>query len=591
MSFPEGRGRRSALHQFGFACAFISAMLIFVPTALTSVGFLFGLAVSPVVYVVGAIVGLLSAFMLTRELRTFLIVLGVIALSCLAFYLLLSTTIDLSPDSLSYHTRAIESLAQGYNPVKETHEVPWVQYYPQGSWVFQAGIFQLTGNMESTSIINLLGLFVAFGCSLMFVSRVKVMPKYVAATVILCSVFAPIATVQLTTHYVDGFFGSLAVGSIWIIAGYMLGILNNKENKLQILLGTLMLLMSLTKFTGFVFSCILLAAYFIYLFMFSRESGDLRRYVIFCGALLGILLIVSYSPYGKNILEHANPFYPILSSDIHSFVDAPDERNRPLAYKTVNPVSGLWMSLTEQAGGKGRGYHPKFPLRVYKSEVQSLGGPDTALGGNGPLFFLSIIIGAFGYAYFLLQKDISKKRKIVSALLIGGVLVCTLAMIDTWWARLVPFLIALPLLFLVIISSKINIPILRISSILLSLVLLGNSGIILYSTAMKIQENQSTKRALEHYFADTSPTYFRFDPDAIEIVKVSLRRIMKELGSNATEMPQAIPSGQITFIDDVTGDKQTRFIYSDDPPANQEDIKNTWEHVVKLQALFTFIKK
>lgn len=196
-----------ACYEFGLNLASISSFVLIVPIALISLLFLFKISLSPFIFILGIILGLLVSFYLAQDKKSFLLALIIFLSVVFMSGLLLSNTVDLSHDSLSYHTRAINDIAQGFNPVYDSHEILWVQHYPQGMWAFQAGINQLIPtNMQVTSIVNFVALLIAFSVSLAFFSKTKHLSSPLRAFFVFASVCATIPLSQVMSHMIDGFF-------------------------------------------------------------------------------------------------------------------------------------------------------------------------------------------------------------------------------------------------------------------------------------------------------------------------------------------------------------------------------------------------
>lgn len=587
--FFSKRSSSDSYYEFGMNLASISSFVLVVPIALVSLLFLFKISLSPVTFISGIILGLFISFYFAQDKKSFVLALIVFSSVVLISGLFLSNTVDLSHDSLSYHTRAINDIAQGFNPVYDSHEILWVQHYPQGMWAFQAGINQLIpANMQVTSVVNFIALSIAFSASFTFFSKIKHFSLPLRSFFVFASVFATIPLSQVMSHMIDGFFGSLAIAATWILAGFMFNVFKRDDIRALGLFGSILMLLTLNKFTGFVFACMLLGVYLVYLLLFERNSGELRRYFIFCGVLLAALIVIGFSPYVKNTVMHANPFYPLLSSDLNTVPDAPDKTQRPGAYKEVNPISGLFMSITEPVKGisESKYWDPKLPFVVSSSEIASLGGVDVAIGGNGPLFMLSLLMGVSAYIWYLFRQDVSPNIKLRSLVLIAGFFIASLSMIETWWTRLVPFFSFFPVLLLFIFTTrKLNKAQLAYAA-LCALVIVLNTGLVFITVFGETQARIETRASLESYFDTKQPNHFRFDPDTEEQVKEGLRRTLRELGLNAEEHPSLIPSDGMIFVDDQTGEQFQRFIFEDDPPNDSPHPDTTWEHVTPAQSLF-----
>lgn len=582
----------SPVYDFAFTLSTVVACVMFFPIALVSVLFIFKIQLSPPLFMLGIIFGLVAAFFLSPDWKKYALAVALVVALCVPFGLFLTTTLNLDYDSMSYHTPAIYDLGHGYNPVYESHKIPWVHHYPKGIWLLHAGFFQLFGEMSVSSVVNLLGMLLALGCSLAVVSKVPKLSKWISVALVVFSTLAPVPVLELTSHMVDGVFGSLAIAAIWISIGYMTRLFSIDDKKIGILFGMLLLLLSQCKFTGFAFSCVLLAVVLVYLLIFKVPAKDFKTYALFCCSLLVLLSVISYSPYIKNLIYHQNPLYPILSKDIYSFEDPPTKRLRPSGYKHVNPVSGLLMSISEPAisHAQNRKYSPKFPLIISYNEIDEListtppWGPP-ARGGNGPYFFLSFIFGIVGFVIYL-TSGVTKEKKLVSVCIVGGFIICSLAMIETWWTRLVPFFSLFPVILLFIIASTKKSSVLKIMSAVLALALLVNTIILCYSAGAIMMSSQDKRKEYESYFSKMQPSYYRFDVAGVPFTERGLKIVFRAFAPRIKELSRIEPSAVITFSEQTKGDKILRVCFEDDPKVDELTVQNTWEHMPGMQAFF-----
>ena len=585
------KSQNLSFDELGLSLALLATLAFIMPIALISLAQFASVSISPSLLLAGLLLAVLLSFFLDADYRLTALSFFVLALVATLGALLFYGTIDLSHDSLVYHMRAILDFSKGYNPLKEVHEVPWIAHYPKGIWQIQAGIFQISGKMATTSLINLVAMLVAFGVALSFSVRSPEFSKGAKVVVVMASIFAPIPVVQASTHMVDGLFGSFAIAAIWLAVGLLQSKYKPKDKRLLVLIGGILLVLSSIKFTGFVFAGLLLLFMTVALVFYKKEFSLVQVGVYWSVLLLGLILI-GFSPYVVNLAQHKNPFYPILSKDLSALPDAPDERQRPNAYREVNPVTGLFMSITEASKpmSKATSYFPKAPYVVTKAELKEIGLPDTPIGGNGPLFFLSLIFagGLFGY-YLIFSKD-SQEEKLLRTGIVLVFLVLSFAMLETWWTRLVPFFSLAPVLLFALsqsddLSNRAWFNVVVGLSILINLSLVGNGALRVH---MEMRDN---KEALTQLLNVESPKYFRFDPDCAERTKPGLRHLMSEFDSQAKELEAKMPVGSFGFVHPETQEKVIGFIFDDDPDKGGSDIQKVWLHEPLLGSLFYFSER
>ncbi len=440
-----------------FAVSIIATSIVLAPVVLLSVLFFFGLGVSPATFVVGLLLGLLLPLVFlprdSRLLKAYAIVLLVAAIAMP----LLATSWDNTNDSLTYHIPGTIELASGTNPVYSELENFWANHHPKASWLFSAGVYQLSGNLEATKVINVLAMLACFGFAGAFFLSISGLPR--VASYLLAALLAlnPVSLVQLDTHYVDGLFSNLALLLILIAITLDMPSVFSwiPRRPLGVLaFGSAVLIINL-KFTGLVFVCVLLLLGVARTLQTRRKvtRQDWRCIALVLAAIgLGVL-VVGFSSYVTNLARYGHPFYPVFGADLSKIPDAPDARQRPVPYQDKAAPVAFVMSLTEKTSTATTAtmeapYAPKNPLSVSRSEIASLTYPDPRRGGFGPLFLLSLTLSGVALVLLVRSRPEEDSGMPLSTLAYGLLLtlLLTLAMVEAWWARLAPTFFLAPVL-------------------------------------------------------------------------------------------------------------------------------------------------
>lgn len=407
--------------------------------------------------------GVVAAFALTawlmRSSKRWWLGAVVVALVSVAVGALQAGAWDNNHDSLTYQVPAIIELADGANPVQSELENFWAEHHPKGAWVVSAALYTWTGEIESTRVINVLGVMSALGVALLFMRAIKGLPRWAAWVLPLLVAFNPVTLVQLDTHYVDGLLSSMSVVLILLVIGR-----NAPEIELEVsdrilfaIATCAAIVLANLKFTGLVLVCLIAGAHVLWgLIERGRSSAGApeRREARYAAIVCVLALAVSgVSPYLTNTVRNGHPFFPVFGANAADIADAPDARQRPDAYRdTPAPVAFL-MSLSEAASVPGTEtmappYRVKNPLWVQRSELVAMTFPDARRGGFGPLFFLGVVLALATLIWGIAQRRWTDQGLSLRtlALSLALVTVLTLLMIESWWARLAPQFYLAPVL-------------------------------------------------------------------------------------------------------------------------------------------------
>jgi len=276
----------------------------------------------------------------------------IILYSCMAIS---GSFLDLSCDGQSYHQGAVIPLMDGWNPVyNDVPNIPryspnwvrldndwypntlWINHYPKGTEINAAILSKITDNIEKGKALNLFLIITTF--------------LIATATIILTSDFTklksalflgflismnPVSICQSITYEVDGQLASAITCLLCLIL-----LLSKRVDIIVLvsLISTIIVLINI-KFTGLIYALILSLGLLAWIFIYQKEKLVLISKCLFLGLLIGSLF-VGYNPYVKNTIEHGNPFYPIVGSDVDIM-----KVNRPDGFEHMNPLERLFVSI------------------------------------------------------------------------------------------------------------------------------------------------------------------------------------------------------------------------------------------------------
>ena len=211
-----------------------------------------------------------------------------------------------------------------------------------------------------------------------------------------------------------------------------------------------------TKFTGLAYAGVFTCAFCtLYLWRWHRGApGFSTRRTLALGAsfvatLLVSVLLVGYTPYVTNTLDHGNPLYPLFGQDA---VDIMTPQEPPTFNDASTPQKLFYATFSQSANisaGSTATPQLKLPLTWTPGELAALIEPDLRLGGFGVLYSAAALLGLPFLALALLHSRAERRGffEVALAFLIPSAILA-LCLSDSWWARYSPYLYAVNLLTL-----------------------------------------------------------------------------------------------------------------------------------------------
>ncbi|HEY4061620.1 MAG TPA: hypothetical protein VGM30_06955 [Puia sp.] len=367
--------------------------------------------------------------------------------------------LDTSWDGQWYHQVAIEKMREGWNPIRnpfytlnryDTSSVfqnkfksanyVWIQHYPKFSWITSAVICKCTGWIETGKSINQLIAWAVFSYGYYLL---RPFTKGRVWTILVCALLAlnPVVTTQLFSDYVDGNVAALLTLILLILVSLELQYDEFRKAK-WVALGCCIIMVSNLKFTGLVFSGLLLFVFFLY-WIFRRRplSGLIKKAGVFLLFYILAFFVFGYNPYLTNYRAKGDFFYPTHNPDAYAVIIS----SKPIVLRGKNTAENLAISLLSESSNDSTIDHPlwKNPFIVHRREVSLFSTTDVRIAGFGPLFQLAVWL-----SLILLCCTIALFRKNSYTPLQLTLFLCILASVlafpESWWARYCPQLFIFP---------------------------------------------------------------------------------------------------------------------------------------------------
>lgn len=394
--------------------------------------------------------------------------------------------------------------------IQDKGQFLWIDHYPKVTWNFAASIYTITNNIESGKVITVLLM-----CSIMCITYAYLSNRFLkfwqAAFIAIVLTFNPIVIAQIFTYYVDGIMGLLIYGIILFLI--MLTdknfILISECEKWLLLASEIILCMNI-KFTGVYFAAIFSIIFYLFWLVKSYKEKNLKEDIIKLTTKFAIivvigLIVVGGSTYLKNTIDHINPLYPLIGEGKVDIVTT----MQPQSFETKNRFVKLFESIFAKSENitytSGDSPELKIPFSITEEEINTLGIPDTRIGGYGVLFSGILLVSIILIIYSLVKifKDSKTIFQYIIAILIG-IGITTLFMGEAWWARYSPqlYIISLIAIFNTFyISNKCKAKPVKVMgniiAFILVILLLINVMFFVYWRYKDLYNNRAVKMSME----------------------------------------------------------------------------------------------
>ena len=420
-------------------------------------------------------------------------------------------TYDGTPDGNTYHKLSVGALKNGWNPLyesvgdfnkeegnpfnvyKDNVNVNWVDHYARGTETFGAVIYAFSGNIETGKMFNLLwiyiGLFILFG-----LLKQMSLNNWKSLLVAVILAFNPIMLVQIGNYYLDGV---LAISLFIIIFCCLLQFkkLSKEETKLNyFILAMAIIWCCNAKFTGLAFAAVFCGIYYLYRHIknFIKDKENFKQIfikdtVFYLVTVIVAILVVGGSTYTKNLIDHGNPLYPLYGK---GHVENMVMMEIPKSLQKEDRLTIFLTSIFSKGENVSPSYSDegnepdlKLPLTVTQEELNNYSIPDIRVGGFGPLFSATFILGVIGTILIIIEY-IRKKdwnKLILYSLTLILIMSLILFLDGGYWARYIPYFYLVPAFVLIHYLQK-EFKTHKVSTIFalaIAIILIINSGLIL----------------------------------------------------------------------------------------------------------------
>jgi len=418
---------------------------------ITSLGFIVGIELSvlhlPVALVLGIGAGAwLSHTPWPRQALPkgilYIMALGILAL-IMGFFQ------DASFDGQAYHQDVIYKLAHGWNPVREYVDqrigplIFALNHYPKITWISQASIYIITGDIDTAKAFNPLLLASAFMLThtLLGVWLPSRRLRWLISALVVGN---PVVLGNTLNSTVDGF------GYLAFVAVLTSGILYIKTANLRwlVLYGVATLIALNVKFPSTAYTLVLSTFMGLYLLLKQRKLVLPFSTATIIATFVGIC-IAGYSPYMTNLTRGKHILYPAMGSGEFSDFLIRSQSPSTAFYESSRFVKAFYSyfgesNTNETVDAMGMPIL-KIPFTVSPHEFSAFFNPYVKMGGFGPFFggilLLSLVVG-------LITVRISKEVALYSWLMALAIVAITFINPEAWWVRLAPQMWLTPIVLL-----------------------------------------------------------------------------------------------------------------------------------------------
>ena len=462
-----------------YNCIYYSALFLSIFFALilivTSVVFILGFCISYFTFFIPLIISIICIFLLNKNDKLSNKIIGIF-LAVLVIFLasfVCSKYYDLTWDSNTYHKDAVGALKNGWNPVHQNYidfykktntrssnvigdklereRGLWQTHYAKGTWIIAANFYYLYNNIEKAKILNLILIYILIVFSYFFVQNF-ISNKLLSFFLAIIFSISPVVLVQAFSYYNDGALYSFILLTLLSFILYM------KDNKITnfVFLFCSIVLCANVKFTGFAYAgliCFFAYLGFVYIYRNNLKSISKPTILIFSTIIFSIL-IVGFNPYVTNTIKNHHPFYPIKGNNSVDIMT----HNTPSYFENTFRVKNLFVSLASESDNilKATERNPKFkvPFSISLDELSKLASPDLRISGFGVWFFPIIILSSIIILYYLIILFKRDKNTWVIVFCISiAIILLTLIIKESWWARYTPFIYFVPLMALFLLIA------------------------------------------------------------------------------------------------------------------------------------------
>ncbi len=356
---------------------------------------------------------------------------------------------DFTVDGRWYHSEAIVRMTGGWNPIyaKQGNVDRWSYYYSKATWYFAVAAGKFLGAHEKSKIYTMLFEIIVILVSVPFFKSFLNKKSYILPLIgAIVMALNPINWAQRFTFYQDAVLGLSIVLMVMILYFIWKDKYDEYRKTNLFVLFMIAAFLANIKFTGLVFASFILFVFLITEFYRNgKEKG--KAFLKYCIVSFVIITVVlGFSPYVKNTIEHKNPFYPLIGKDSVDIMTS----NTPASLRDMNYVKKFVKSLLIVPDNDLNKYQSVDLTKLLETDDKKVyAQPDQRIKGYGILSFiilpLSMLLSAF---YIVKGKNTDGSNNIENKRYFTVVVIqyCMIALAsrEIWWARYLSYYWLIP---------------------------------------------------------------------------------------------------------------------------------------------------
>lgn len=336
---------------------------------------------------------------------------------------------DNSYDGNFYHQEGVIGIYRGWNPYHETYpgESLWVRHYAKMLEIASAAVMSVTGNIESGKLVNVMlavsSLLILSGTLAKMFTGMGRRRRWLVAVLFAVN---PVVVAQTLTFYNDYALYCCLV----ILVAMFTYIYKGLDGKITWMVATMATMIAIgTKFTHFFYIGLAWIMFIALLLAVKRYSVAGKCVLAGMVSLVIGGVFLGWHPYVTNWVNFGHPLYPLMGQNYDIMT-----QNTPDMYVGDGRFVNFFKSMMSSEKS-GEWSCPLIPL--HPADITSL-GYDCRVNGFGPFFGLMLLTGLAILA--------ARCRDRVLWYMVGCLLVSCFIFEQSWWARYIPFLWAVPAL-------------------------------------------------------------------------------------------------------------------------------------------------
>ena len=475
------------------------------------------------------------------------------SIALLALSLLSSAILyDNSYDGNTYHQGSIIDMLQGVNPFHNPTEffLIWSKHYAKSLEIVAATISICFNRIECGKAVNLLLILASIFTTYAFLR--KEFEHHTVGKSLFLTLLLALCPVVVRQSYI--YYNDFALYTLPLMATIALIEIFRRDDKLSwyILIATT-LIAATTKFTIAFYLYLIIAIAIAWYFLAGKRSLCYKTTYIAVALLIVGLCMLGYHPYITNIQLGGNPFYPLVGGNVDIM-----SSNTPTLFVDGNRLANWLRSLFYNAQGTGV-WIPFVNDSLYDYYIAY----DSRIAGFGPLFGYTLIASIILFAIAQHQERRTQKHNKTRAntftLLAIILLAACFIFEQSWWARYIPFLWAIPIMLTIYTEYNQNLS--RALRILRNAIYAALCATILLCCAATIIGGMSYTQRLGAIYNSITPqssvevysgTLFKSINYKLQERNIQFTILHENQPSDSTLLPIEVINQSVIYLDEKT---------------------------------------